>query len=100
MTTRSSQMNQTRIFAKLPQLRASLAGFGLAAALAWAPNAHASKFANQFIEFELPPQWQCNLEGSEWVCQSTDEAKKRDAIIILAAKLKSDQDSLDQYEAY
>ncbi len=60
----------------------------------------AGKFANQFSEFELPPQWQCNLEGAEWVCQSTNEAKKRDAIIVLAAKLKGDQDSLDQYLTY
>src|SRR6478736_135221 len=60
----------------------------------------AAKFANQFTEFELPPQWQCNLEGAEWVCQNTDEAKKRDAIIVLAAKLKGDQDSLDQYLTY
>ena len=60
----------------------------------------AAKFANQFVEFELPPQWQCNLEGAEWVCQSTVEAKKKDAIIVLAAKLKGEQDSLDQYLAY
>lgn len=62
--------------------------------------AHAAKFANQFCEFELPPQWTCNLEGAEWVCQSTDELKKRDAIIILAAKLKGDIDSLPQYLSY
>ena len=62
--------------------------------------AHAAKFANQFVEFELPPQWQCNLEGAEWVCQSTVEAKKKDAIIVLAAKLKGEQDSLDQYLTY
>lgn len=62
--------------------------------------AQAAKFANQFSEFELPPQWQCNLEGAEWVCQSTNESKKRDAIIVLAAKLKGDQDSLDQYLSY
>jgi hypothetical protein len=71
----------------------------LAPALATTP-AQAAKFANQFAEFELPPQWQCNLEGAEWVCQNTNEAKKRDAIIVLAAKLKGDQDSLDQYLAY
>jgi hypothetical protein len=65
-----------------------------------AQNSHAAKFANQFIEFELPPQWQCNLEGAEWVCQSADPAKKKDAIIVLAAKLKGDQDSLDQYSSY
>lgn len=61
---------------------------------------HAAKFANQFVEFELPPQWQCNLEGAEWVCQNTNDIKKKDAIIVLAAKLKGDQDSLDQYLTY
>ncbi len=65
-----------------------------------APSAHAAKFANQFSEFELPPKWQCNLEGAEWVCQSTDEMRKKDAIIVLAAKIKGDQDSLDQYLSY
>src|SRR3982750_2248917 len=60
----------------------------------------AAKFANQFTEFELPPQWQCNLEGAEWVCQSTNDARKKDAIIVLAAKLKGDQDSIDQYMTY
>jgi hypothetical protein len=63
-------------------------------------NAHAVLFANQFVEFELPPQWQCSLEGAEWVCQSTNETSKRDAIIVLAAKLKGDQDSIEQYLAY
>ncbi|MBY0469525.1 hypothetical protein K2X30_00040 [bacterium] len=62
--------------------------------------ARAEKFANQFVEFELPPQWTCSLEGAEWVCQGTAEAKKRDAIIVLAAKLKGDQDSIDQYLSY
>jgi hypothetical protein len=70
------------------------------AAIFGSANSYAAKFANQFVEFELPPQWQCNLEGAEWVCQSLDEQKKRDAIIVLAAKLKGDQDSLDQYLAY
>jgi hypothetical protein len=64
------------------------------------PNASAARFANQFVEFELPARWQCNLEGAEWVCQSTDEMRKRDAIIVLAAKLKGDQDSVDQYLNY
>jgi hypothetical protein len=76
-----------------------LAGL-IAGALFNSQSCFAARFANQFIEFELPPQWQCNLEGAEWVCQSSDESKKRDAIIVLAAKLKGDQDSLDQYEAY
>jgi hypothetical protein len=75
----------------------ALCAFG---GVAFSPSAHAVKWNNQFTEFELPPQWQCTLEGAEWVCQNTNEAKKRDAIIVLAAKLKGDQDSLDQYLTY
>lgn len=64
-------------------------------------TAHAAKFANQFVEFELPNGWVCLLEGAEWVCQNQQEpAKKKDAIIILAAKIQGDQDTLDQYLAY
>ena len=65
-----------------------------------ASPAQGARFSNQFAEFELPAKWQCNLEGAEWVCQNTENNKKRDAIIVLAAKLKGDQDSLDQYLAY
>jgi hypothetical protein len=71
------------------------------ALMAAAPAAHAMKFTNQFVEFELPgANWKCGLEGAEWVCQSTDEGKKRDAIIVLAAKLKGDQDTLIKYREY
>ncbi len=69
-------------------------------ALTASPYVQAAKFANQFVEFELPPQWQCNLEGAEWVCNSQDPAKRRDAMIVLAAKVRGPQDSLDQYLEY
>lgn len=82
-------------------IRKSIFSIALAVSLvASMPDALAARFANQFTEFELPPRWQCNLEGAEWVCQSQDETKKRDAIIVLAAKLKGDQDSIDQYTNY
>jgi hypothetical protein len=65
-------------------------------------SAHAGKFANQFVEFELPgSSWTCLLEGTEWVCQNQqDPVKKKEAIIILAAKIQGDQDTLDQYLSY
>jgi len=64
-------------------------------------NADASKFANQFVEFELPTGWVCLLEGAEWVCQDQQNAtKKKEAIIVLAAKIQGDQDTLDQYLNY
>lgn len=87
------------MIAKLPRSLSNFLAVWALAAFAAAP-VQAAKFANQFVEFELPPQWQCNLEGAEWVCQSTNEERKRDAIVVLAAKLKGEQDSLDQYRAY
>lgn len=66
-----------------------------------ANSAEAKIFSNQFIEFQLPEKWKCQLDGSEWVCQSTDEQKKRDAIIVLAAKIKKvGMDELPVYKTH
>jgi hypothetical protein len=79
-----------------------LKGFAaLALGVMMATPAHAGKWSNQFVEFELPAEWVCLLEGTEWVCQNgLDQAKKKEAIIILAAKLQGNQDTLDQYLSY
>lgn len=63
-------------------------------------QAEAKRFTSQYCEFELPPGWECALEGTEWVCQSTNKDRKKEAIIILAAKIRGRQDSLAQYQAY
>lgn len=65
-----------------------------------AGQVQAKRFTSQYCEFELPPGWECALEGTEWVCQSTNKDRKKEAIIILAAKIRGSQDSLDQYMAY
>lgn len=72
----------------------------LAITLMMGTNAFAKKFASKYCEFELPPQWECALEGSEYVCQSENADRKKEAIIILAAKIRGEQDSLDEYMAY
>ncbi len=64
------------------------------------PGALAKTFTSQYCQFELPTGWQCALEGTEWVCQSVNKDRKREAIIILAAKIRGKQDSLEQYQAY
>ena len=69
-------------------------------ALGTSSLSYATKFSSQFSEFELPSGWNCALEGSEWVCQSDDKDRKKEAIIILAAKFRGEQDSLDLYQAY
>ncbi len=65
---------------------------------AWA--LYGKKFTSQFCEFDLPSTWECALEGTEWLCQSTNEDRKKEAIIILAAKERGEQDSLDKYQKY
>ncbi len=72
----------------------------LALSLCLTSNVFAKTFSSQFSEFELPNGWECALEGSEWVCQSENKDRKKEAIIILAAKYRGEQDSLDQYQAY
>lgn len=75
--------------------------FGLVVFLIiFSTSTFAKKFASQYCEFELPPGWECALEGTEWVCQSVNKDRQKEAIVILAAKIRGDQDSLDQYQAY
>ncbi len=60
----------------------------------------AKRFSSKYCEFELPTGWECALEGSEYVCQSDNADRKKESIIILAAKIRGEQDSLDEYMAY
>lgn len=60
----------------------------------------AKRFSSQYCEFELPLGWECALEGTEWVCQSENKDRQKEAIIILAAKIRGEQDSLDAYMSY
>lgn len=60
----------------------------------------AKLFSSKYCQFELPLGWECALEGSEYVCQSENADRKKEAIIILAAKIRGEQDSLDEYMAY
>lgn len=60
----------------------------------------AKRFANQYIEFDMPNTWECVLEGAEWVCQSNNVARKKEAIIIFAAKNRGPKDSIEEYQAY
>lgn len=63
-------------------------------------HVNAKSFTSKYCEFELPPGWECQLEGSEYVCQSENADRKKESIIILAAKIRGEQDSLDEYMAY
>jgi hypothetical protein len=58
----------------------------------------AEQFVNQYISFELPVGWTCNLEQTEWVCRPSDPVATREAIFILTAKEVGPQDTLELYE--
>lgn len=66
----------------------------------FASNTFAKRFSSKYCEFELPAGWECALEGSEYVCQSENADRKKESIIILAAKIRGEQDNLDEYMAY
>jgi hypothetical protein len=72
----------------------------LSLALTLLSTAHAKRFTTKYCEFELPSGWECALEGAEWVCQSENAERKKESIIILAAKMRGEQDNLDEYMAY
>lgn len=63
-------------------------------------TAHAKRFRNAYVSFELPPNWNCKLEGSEWVCENDFAQKSKEAIIILTAKEVGPTDTLPAYLAH
>lgn len=62
--------------------------------------ANAKRFRNAYVSFELPPNWNCKLEGSEWVCESDFSNRTKEAIIILTAKEVGPSDTLAAYLAH
>jgi len=70
------------------------------AALLLSSSAYAKRFRNAYVSFELPPNWTCNLEGTEWVCVNEFSAKAKEAIIILTAKEAGPTDSMPAYLAH
>jgi len=72
----------------------------LIVALGLSSQLWAKDFANQYCQFTLPDGWNCQLEGSEWVCQSENADRKKEAIVILAAKIAGPKDRLEEYQAY
>lgn len=60
----------------------------------------AKVFRNAYIAFEMPDDWNCTLEQTEWVCRSNKEPDSKEAIIILTAKEVGPTDSFPLYESH
>jgi len=63
-------------------------------------SVQAKTFRNAYISFELPPNWNCSLEQTEWVCRSESNKESKEAIIILTAKEVGPTDSIQLYEQH
>jgi hypothetical protein len=64
----------------------------------WPGAASAAKFANAYIEFELPLRWQCRAEKFDWICQK--DGAKRDAIVIFTAKKRTEDESVEAFHDF
>lgn len=72
---------------------------GCGAAL-FQPPAHADKFENLYLAFNMPDGWGCKLEGTEFVCRPNKGQAKKEAVIIMAAKEAGPQDTLSGYTSH
>lgn len=63
-------------------------------------TAEAKRFRNAYVSFELPPNWNCQLEGTDWVCTNQFQQRAKEAIIVLTAKEVGPTDSLSAYRAH
>lgn len=61
-------------------------------------SAKAKLFRNSYVSFELPDKWNCEIEGTEWVCNSSFHQQAKEAVIILTAKEASPIDNLTTYQ--
>lgn len=68
--------------------------------LTYSLSSSATLFRNAYISFELPPDWECKLDGTEWVCVSKYAKQSKEAIIILAAKEAGPADNFSAYKEH
>ena len=62
--------------------------------------AQAKLFKNSYVSFEIPEDWECKAFGTDWVCHSTFQEKKVEAIITSTAKMAGPMDTRAQYLEY
>ncbi len=82
------------------KLNSPIAYLSLIALLLSFGTAQAKVFKNAYVAFELPDNWRCNLEQTEWVCRSEFDKQAREAVIILTAKEVGPTDSFQAYETH
>lgn len=68
--------------------------------IAWSFQVQAKTFSNSFLSFTLPDGWICLLEGVAWVCAPKSPKDENEAVIVMAAKVASPEDTLPNFLGY
>ena len=67
----------------------------LSALMAFGSLAHAEKFRNAYVSFDLPDNWSCQHEEVTWVCVSNaNQPRGKEAVIVLTAKEAGPSDTI------
>lgn len=85
-----------RIFSKYFLTLLSLSLLGSFSSLGWAKT-----FQSKFVVMELPPDWDCQQEELDWVCQPANPNVRNEALVVIVTKaINPTDDSLLKYEEY
>jgi hypothetical protein len=58
-------------------------------------------FRSKFVTMELPPNWDCQQEELDWVCQPENPNLRNEAMVVIVTKATNPtDDSLPKYEEY
>lgn len=63
-------------------------------------SAHGKMFSNSYVSFQLPDNWSCKVNGTEWVCRSANNEQAKQAIIVFTAKEVGPNDNFAYYNQY
>jgi len=61
---------------------------------------YAAPFSNQYLQFELPGGWECQQQGPDHLCFSQNPERQKEAIIVMAAKIRGEKDTLESYQSH
>ena len=96
---RSFAPSALRMTNVIPSRRQGISSLRMALLLIFAliTTASAKTWTTGYLSFDLPDNWKCGLDGSEFVCRPLGKVAEKEAIIVIAAKLPGKEDNLKAY---
>lgn len=61
---------------------------------------NASGLVTQYVSFDHPEGWKCELAQGVFICQSTQEPDRKESIVLSIATIAGEWDTLENYEEY